>query len=304
MKGICRRSTIARCVATAALAWTFCVTAPRAAPGPAPVPFVGAGDPVVRVTVSGAGPYSFLVDTGSSHSAVSTRVAAALGLPRVAKTRLSSAGGEQWAAVDRIDRLELGPLARPLLATELPDEALGIHAGVDGVVGLDLLGQRPFCLDYAARRLSWAWPSTETGVVDLPLDTRGPVWLTQASSGARDLHLVPDSGADGLVLFDRGQLAGVSYRAGTIGVSTVTSGTVARAARLSRLNLDRLAFVDVPVAVVDGRGVGAEHGDGLLPLSARGQACFDPAGGRLRLVGSSSAAGEMARLGVARVPAE
>ncbi|MEQ1912744.1 MAG: aspartyl protease family protein [Vicinamibacterales bacterium] len=260
---------------------------------------------VVPVTVNGAGLYSFLIDTGSSHTAVSPVLAASLGAPRVAKTMVSTAAGDQWAAVVRLDRLVVGPLEQTnVLATELALDVLDAGAAVDGVLGRDILGQKPFALDYRRGVITWNDPRAEPDGVVLPLDSSGPLWLVRLDTGNGTRRLVPDSGATGMVMFDRGQWPALQRLPGTIGVETVTNETVGRPAVLGRLNFGPTRFVDQEVTVMDGSRVSVEHGDGLLPLHWFDRVVFDTAAGRVVFVHSPASNLQASGLRVSGSPPE
>ena len=66
---------------------------------------------VLAVRLNGRGPFRFLLDTGSTHSAVSARTAGVIGAPVVAKTMIGSAAGTREALVVRLDAIEVGPIA-------------------------------------------------------------------------------------------------------------------------------------------------------------------------------------------------
>lgn len=264
---------------------------PGSAESSAPtVPLRMAGTaPVVDVFVNGTGPYPFLLDTGSSHSVVDATLAAALGAARVARTRVSTSAGDAWAAVVRLDDVRLGPLqAAGLLATELPGDQL--PPGVAGVVGRDLLGTRAFTIDYAARRLRWPADDQldEAGAAVLPLDTHGTIWLAVADDAGRRLALVPDSGAEQTVLFDRGQWRHLAHLPGTSAIRSVTSERPATRGTLAVLNLAQLRVVEHPVIVVDGADIDRAHGDGLLPLHLFDRVTFRPRDGLVQLSRSSA----------------
>ena len=65
---------------------------------------------ILSVSLNGRGPFKLLLDTGSTHSAVSEAVAAAIGAPAVAKALMGSATGGREVMVVRIDALECGAL--------------------------------------------------------------------------------------------------------------------------------------------------------------------------------------------------
>lgn len=269
-----------------------CLTIPPvvtdAAAPPLSVPFrrVAAPAVVVDVRVNGRGPFPFLVDTGSSHSAIDPALAAALGAPRVAKTLVSTPAGDAWAAVVRLERLTLGPVtASDIQATELSREDIAPGGEAVGVIGRDLLERRTFTLDYGQRRLDWSEVAEGEGDDEqvLPLETGGGVWLARVPHGATSLTLVPDSGAEAMVLFDRGQWRRLSFRTGTNRLQSVTGERTARPGVLAELNVGAVRFVDYPVVVVDGAGVDRAHGDGLLPLHQFDRVTFRPAERLLQL---------------------
>ncbi|MGE3957670.1 MAG: retropepsin-like aspartic protease [Vicinamibacterales bacterium] len=242
------------------------------------------GTPVVLVRVNGIGPLPFLVDTGSSHTTVTSALAREIEAPRVAKTLVSTSAGSDWAAVVRIGQMEVGPVrVTGLLATELPSDRLASELGIAGVLGLDLLGQHPFTIDFRARRLRWGAASPDTFDATLSLDVDGTVWRVLATHQGRTVWLVPDSAAEGLVLFNRGQWKDLVYTGGTSGVQSVTAVLPGRAATLPSLNLGALRFVDQDVVVVNGSGVDPAHGDALLPLHLFSRVAFDPVAGLVRL---------------------
>lgn len=246
---------------------------------------------VVPVQVNGGGPYRFIVDTGSSHSTIASELAADLGAPRVAKTMVSTATGEGWAAVTRLERVSLGPLtATAVLATEMPASSMG-GDDVLGVIGRDILEQRSFTIDYRRNVLSWEVGSGSAEPVDtfLPIDASGPVWRVSVHDRSGTAHLmVPDSGAGGVVLFDRGQWSGLRYQGGTTRVNTVTSGTNGRQGELPRMNIGSVALENQAVVIIDGAHVPATHGDGLLPLRAFARVTFDLRHERVLLTGNDA----------------
>ena len=72
----------------------------------------GQGSIILHVLLNGRGPFRFLLDTGSTHTAVSGKTAAAIGAPVVAKTMTGSAAGSRETLVVRIDALSGGRSTR------------------------------------------------------------------------------------------------------------------------------------------------------------------------------------------------
>ena len=87
-----------------------------AAVGAAPARFVAFsldehGAIVVPVFIDGAGPFSFLLDTGSSRSAIGDDLAARLAAPAVARTLVVTAAGTAMRPVVRLGSVSLGSAA-------------------------------------------------------------------------------------------------------------------------------------------------------------------------------------------------
>lgn len=250
----------------------------------APVPFRGGtgSHVVVDVLVNGDGPFAFLVDTGSSHTVVTTATAARVRAPRVAKAEVSTPAGTQWAAAVRLDRLAFGPVnLTGLLATELSSPLPGGDV-VAGVLGLDALSSRPFTLDYERRELSWPEGAPPSRGLQ-SFDASEPVWRVRAGGAGGEATLVLDSAADAVVLFDRGQWRRLSYRGGTSALETVTGATSGRPAVLAVLNVGDAPLVQLPVVAVDGADIDRAHGDGLLPLHLFDRVTFWPREGLVQL---------------------
>src|SRR5262245_54112810 len=105
------------------------------------------GGIILPVSLNGRGPFRFLLDTGSTHSAVSERVAAAIGAPPVARTVVGSAAGGRDVLVVRIDVLECGALvARGLQASVTALDHVSAD-GVQGVLGQDALATVRYTID-------------------------------------------------------------------------------------------------------------------------------------------------------------
>ncbi|HEY6509853.1 MAG TPA: retropepsin-like aspartic protease, partial [Vicinamibacterales bacterium] len=183
---------------------TWAAAPPLAAARSWVAPFAdgSAGAVVLEARVNGQGPFRFLLDTGSARTAVSPRMAAAVGAPVVARTTMGSAAGSRELLVVRIDTLEVGPVLAPdLLASVVSLDHID-DGDLDGVIGHDVLAAIRYTIDFRERRVAW-WPTDA-------LTARGPTLRVRSSGGRlllslpqRDsvLQLVPDTGASALLLF-------------------------------------------------------------------------------------------------------
>lgn len=230
---------------------------------------------VIPARINGHGPYKLIVDTGSSRSAVSRKLAVETGAPVVARTAVVSIGQETNRLVVRLDRVEAGPAARPdILASVIPDEDLkAIAPGVDGVLGQDFLAMFDYTIDYRKRTLTWeADPALVRSTVNRftlrPEEGRYTVEIPQDQGRQRALRLVPDSGASVMVLYERdGRLPlpiGPGRRA--LEVAGLSGGRRAVLSTLAELRIGALVLRDSPVVVLTGCD-DVPGADGLLPLS-------------------------------------
>jgi len=241
----------------------LCRTA--AAAGPAvPLTIDARGGIVVSVVIDGAGPFRFLLDTGSSRSIVSDTLARDLAAPVVAKSEVVTPTGSDMRLVVRLASVALaGARVAGVLAPVLPDAQLAA-AGPDvrGVLGQDFLSAFNYTLDYRRRHLTWDEPLTCDTPAAVPMVRReGRFVMALADEGGAPLRLVPDSGAEMPVLFRRARPA--------IETSTIR-----------RLRVGAVTMTNLPAALVERAEADA---DGLLPLHhfstvsfAAGGACVIP----------------------------
>jgi predicted aspartyl protease len=234
----------------------------------------GQGSIILHVLLNGRGPFRFLLDTGSTHTAVSGKTAAAIGAPVVAKTMTGSAAGSRETLVVRIDALNVGPIVVvDLLASVVELEGI---AGADGVIGHDALASLRYTIDFRERRVVW-WP------IDARV-ARGSALELQSSHGRflislpqrqSVLRLVPDTGAESLLLFDPDDTLPVT-RLPTPATLTTTSGeTEVRLARVRELRVGGTTLRDVPAALARRHNSEPEEIDGLLPLHLFDRVTFD-----------------------------
>ena len=251
---------------------------------PTDVPFVspGHGQVVIPVFVSGAGPYRFLLDTGSSHTVISQSLATTLGAVTVAKVPFETSVRSIPALVVRLSDVAVGSArVEFLLATSLPPDVVDVLGdGISGVLGQDFLSQFDYTLDYRTSRLSWDGGRIAKGV-RLALESshgRFLVHLPQAERCGCAVRLVPDSGANGVVLFAGTDADRLPINAGvtSMQVSTLAGDGTARGVIVRELLIAPATLRDLPAARVVLPGDTIEDGDGLLPLSLFDRVSFRP----------------------------
>jgi clan AA aspartic protease (TIGR02281 family) len=240
------------------------------------------GRATIRLTINGGGPYAFVVDTGSNRTAVTSRLAARLGLRPVATTAVVTSASTAMGAVIELDEVTVGTVTRRALpAAVLPEGAASaVGRDADGLLGQDFLKEQNYTLDYARGRLVWNdRVDGDRGAVRLALRADEGRWLValpQDASERQPLWFVPDSGAQSLVLFDRGAAPRLplSPLPGVFTSSTVLGSSNVRASLVGILRVGALLLRDQPAIVVERREPDAPAGDGLLPLSAFARVTF------------------------------
>jgi hypothetical protein len=227
---------------------------------------------LVPVRVDGQGPFRFLLDTGASQSVVSESLARRFGVAIASRTvMLTPAGHRTTRPMARLSRLELGGVgASDILVTVLPDDLLSVQHRVDGVIGQDLLSAHVYTIDYARKVVIWhTVPLTPSGT-KLRVEQQGGqvfVLLPQTSATSGALKMIPDTGADGLVLFSRPGKTLPPMTPLDVGLLRTVSGH--RLVR--RVLLDEFVAGDIPLrnhiaTLVPRTDPGAIEGDGLLPM--------------------------------------
>jgi predicted aspartyl protease len=227
----------------------------------------GPGEVVVPVTIGDRGPFRFLLDTGSTHTAVTEVLASAVGARPVARTSMSAAGGSLECLVVALARVAIGAVgAEGLTATVLPAaSAAVIGAGLDGVLGQDFLSRFSYTIDYRGSRIRWHEPGYMAPGVRLTMVPSQDRWLVELPQAGGAYRFVPDSGADTLVLYGDGLADRVvrEWRDDRAAIDSLTGPRDVRIGlvgglRVGDATLDRQLAVVVP-------GERREP-DGLLPL--------------------------------------
>jgi predicted aspartyl protease len=245
----------------------------------------GTGAVTIPVTVDGQGPFTFLLDTGSNRSAVSSDIATRLALPVVARTLAVTAAGSQSQPVVELASVSIGTAARAdLLATVLPASRLSeAMPGIEGIIGQDLLSGFNYTLDYRHKRLTWAAIAPADRDVRLTLVRQEGRFLVELPQANGTVRFVPDSGALGFVIYEHHGAVAVPLDAldAQAELVTLTGSRPGRPMLLRRLQVGgttvkrQLAFV-VPRDEPD-----APEGDGLLPLHLFASVSFNCAEGYL-----------------------
>lgn len=260
--------------------WT---TSAIAAEASVPISVDAEGAVSVPVVINGSASFRFALDTGTTRTVVSDRVVDRLALAAVAKTLTATPAGDEWRPVVRLDSIAIGDAqsANPLLASVTPSARLRqLAPDIDGIIGQDFLFGLNYTLDYASKRLHWSAPVSWTGgTARLPLVAREGRYLVALPPGrdGRSALLVPDSGANTLVLFERGGRTVVPAEpvSLTLAVDTLSGTRAVKSSVVRDLRLGDLTLRNLLAAIIPRQEEDALAPDGLLPLHLFASVTFD-----------------------------
>lgn len=231
---------------------------------------------VIPVTVNGAGPYEFLLDTGTNTTLVSAEFARALRLRPVDRVELVTVNGAQAVPRAWLNRVTVGAKSAANLEALFSDlrEMRAIRPEICGVLGMNFLSQFNYLINYRERRIEFEdEDEMEKSLrgARLPVERdEGRVLITYAGKGC--LRLVLDSGTPALILFNTdARVTGLKWEQGgsqLLRLSSELGSGLARQRRLRSFEIGGAEFYDLPVTLWDAKDGGADRvEDGLLPTS-------------------------------------
>jgi predicted aspartyl protease len=152
----------------------------------------------VPVRIGEAGPYRFLIDTGSQSTVLSTDVATQLALGPAGKKRVIGIGGAQLADTTVIEEIGLGRRSFYGLSVLLFEAR---HIGADGIVGIDGLQNQRVLLDFHGNRIAVGDAKTLGGdsgyeIIVTARRRSGQLIMTRARIDGVATDIVIDTGAD------------------------------------------------------------------------------------------------------------
>lgn len=146
---------------------------------------------------------NFLVDTGTSVPIFDAQVAQTLHLTSDAPTNIVILGGRARGANATLPALEVGPVQQsnlPIITTDLSFFRRMLPVRIDAIVGLNVVGQQPFVIDYQAQVIRFGpLPSL---AFSIPIKLDGGLATFDAEIDHAPVHLVFDTGVGSVVLFD------------------------------------------------------------------------------------------------------
>ncbi|MEW9855828.1 aspartyl protease family protein [Novosphingobium sp. M1R2S20] len=208
----------------------------------------------VPVAVDGAGPYRFLIDTGSQRTVVSTSVATRLALAPGPTVRIIGVAGIGTAATARVDQIEFGKQVVANLTVPLLEHQ---HIGADGIIGTDALQDQRVVFDFTKETISIGSPeelgrSSGYEIVVRARRRSGRLILTNAVIDGVQTDVVVDTGASGTIGNRALQRAMRERNAGVGSLTSVTGHVLPADFGLSRLlKLGKLQIGNVLIAFAD-----------------------------------------------------
>ncbi len=99
----------------------------------------------IPVTIDGAGPYNFMIDTGSQATVVTHEINNSLGLESLGMATLVGMASRRSVELVELDNLEVGERTFHNLAAPVLERR---HVGADGIIGLDSLQDLRVMIDF------------------------------------------------------------------------------------------------------------------------------------------------------------
>jgi hypothetical protein len=176
---------------------------------------------LIQTTIDGTGPFTMVVDTGSSSVVVTPGVAQRLQLKTRANGSATGAGGGSASLREaRLSSLEIGDLQFEDLHAEVIDlspiqRAIGFPA-LDGIVGYDILRRFRVGVDMDAARLTLSYPLLPTpknaAVSAFTVAANGIPQVQAAVDGVPGTFVIDTGDRSSLTLFRRFAQAHDFYR--------------------------------------------------------------------------------------------
>jgi predicted aspartyl protease len=162
------------------------------------------GVPFVKVMINGKGPFTFVIDTGTSSDAIVTpALAGELGLPVVERRHLTDLGGQNVQSVDvvAIHKLSVAGAEFQSVRADV-HSALATIGPYDGILGFRLFRDKLMTLDFPQRRLVLSegdsLESSDPNVLPVQMSRTVPTVMLEIGDERVEAQI--DSGGRGLCI--------------------------------------------------------------------------------------------------------
>ncbi|QPC98176.1 retroviral-like aspartic protease family protein [Qipengyuania soli] len=208
----------------------------------------------VPVTVDGAGPYRFLIDTGAQATVVTHEMVDDLALRRSGTATLVAMGSSQEVETIELDDLEfanrsVSGLIAPLLHAS--------HIGADGILGLDSLQDMRVLIDFRERRMQVADADSLGGNYGYEIVVRarpklGQMIITDARVNGVKTSVIIDTGAQNTIA-NPALMARLRGRKGEDVKTIDVLGTElsSKSVLVRTLQISDVVLTEVPIAITD-----------------------------------------------------
>lgn len=187
----------------------------------------------VAVTLGGSGPYRFLVDTGADRTAISSEVAARLGIAATDTVSMHTVTGVSTVQTATVPNLQLSQTAMRIVDAPLLEAD---KIGADGILGTDSLHSKRVIFDFDKKVMTIVpakqkvVPKDEGTIVVTGRLKNGRLIVTNAIADNQSITVVLDTGSQvsignqalRLRLGNHGQL----LRTGPVELESVTGDTL------------------------------------------------------------------------------
>jgi hypothetical protein len=241
---------------------------------------------VIPVRINQAGPFDFMVDTGSQVTVVDPLLASELHLKPQGTVGLVTVASYVHASLTVLDTLEAAShfVEKPAVVVQDLGQIQAADTRIRGVLGENFLAHFDLLIDYPHKLLCL----DETGVMresvrgerislvapehpesEVPFTDRLVISVHLSGTGTRQILLQLDSGSDGLILYAGGDEA----KRGILKQATLQGGGVSKAQRAfavlppqdMRIGARTLSHISFVTSVIVGKNLPGQHEDGLLP---------------------------------------
>lgn len=143
----------------------------------------------------------FLLDTGSNPTILDSQLARRLHL-EVTPAAVAVLNGDVRGGIATAPSLAMGPIRRaniPVVTKDLSLIQSAFPFRIDGIIGLDVLGQSAFVIDYSTREIRFG--SAPSMPDSIQLQVKDGLAFVDAVFNHNRVRLLVDTGASSLVLF-------------------------------------------------------------------------------------------------------
>lgn len=205
------------------------------------------------VLVEGAGPFAFLIDTGSEATAITQEIRDLAKLPPAGTATLVGMASRRQVELANVRRITFGSNSYTNFAAPVLERA---NVGADGIIGLDALQDYRVLIDFRKATISVEDTATKEGrgfeIVVRAKNRLGQLLITDAEVEGVRTAVIIDTGAQAslgnLALRER-----IRARRAQAVVTTDVNGVdiIGELAVVNRLSIEGLSLRDVPLTFAD-----------------------------------------------------